>query len=137
MQNFIKMRSRSPKSYNFFPMSQWCFRVSLVEIHHLVQERRHGSLYSLYSVVTLTIRSRSSKSNHFFLIIPMIQYIKFARIHHLVQEIGCRQAFWSKFDIQSAGVTLKLRSVSPKSTGNHFFSMSQWCFCVSLVKIQE
>ena len=31
-----------------------------------------------------------------------------ATIHHLVQEIGCSQAFWSQFDIQSAGVTLKM-----------------------------
>ena len=43
--------------------------------------------------------------------------------------------FWSKFDIQSAGVTLKIRSMSPKS--NHFFPMSQWCFCASLVKIHR
>ena len=35
--------------------------------------------------------------------------------------------FWSKFDIQSTGVTLKMRSRSPKS--NNFFLMSQWCFC--------
>ena len=31
-----------------------------------------------------------------------------ARINYLVQELGCRQAFLSKFDIQSAGVTLKM-----------------------------
>ena len=31
--------------------------------------------------------------------------------------------FWSKFDIQSSGVTLKMRSRSLKS--NHFFPMSQ------------
>ena len=43
--------------------------------------------------------------------------------------------FGSKFDIQSAGVTLKMRSRSPKS--NHFFPMSHWCFCVSLVKIHQ
>ena len=30
--------------------------------------------------------------------------------------------FWSKFDIQSAGVTLKMSSRSPES--NHFFLMS-------------
>ena len=46
----------------------------------------------------------------------MVQYIHLARIHHLVQEIGGRQTFfWSKFDIQSAGVTLKMRPRSPKS----------------------
>ena len=42
-------------------------------------------------------------------------------------------SFLSKFDIQSAGVTLKMRSRSPKS--NHFFPMPQWCFCANLVKI--
>ena len=30
------------------------------------------------------------------------------RIHYLVEKIECRQAFLSKFDIQSAGVTLKM-----------------------------
>ena len=53
--------------------------------------------------------------------------------HQSVQEIG--KLFWSKFDIQSAGVTLKMRSRSSKS--NHFFPMSHWCFCVSLVKIHQ
>ena len=36
------------------------------------------------------------------------------------------------YDIQSAGVTWKMRSRSPKS--NHFFLMSQWCFSASLSK---
>ena len=42
---------KSPKSNNFFPMSQWCFYVSLVKIHHLVQEiecRQDSFLHSLY-----------------------------------------------------------------------------------------
>ena len=43
--------------------------------------------------------------------------------------------FWSKFYIQNAGVTLKMRSKSPKS--NHFFPMFQWCLCASLVKIHQ
>ena len=55
-------------------------------------------------------------------------------IHHLVQEVGCRKAFVeSKFDIQSADVTLKMRQRSPKS--NHFFPLSQMCFYARLVKI--
>ena len=41
--------------------------------------------------------------------------------------------FWSKFDIQSTVVTLKMMSRSRKS--NHFFSISQWCFCAKFVKI--
>ena len=43
--------------------------------------------------------------------------------------------FLTKFEIQSASVALKMRSRSPKS--NHFFSMPQWCFYVSLVKIHQ
>ena len=43
--------------------------------------------------------------------------------------------FWSKCDIQRAGVSLKMRSRSP--TSNHFFPMFQWCFCASLVKIHQ
>ena len=56
-----------------------------------------------------------------------------ARIHHLVRVD--KLSFLSKFDIQNASVTLKMRSRSPKS--NHFFLMSQWCFCASLVKIHQ
>ena len=48
---------------------------------------------------------------------------------------GAEKLFWSKLDIQSAGVTLKMRSRSPKS--NHVFFMSEWCFYVSLVKIHQ
>ena len=66
----------------------------------------------------------------------MIQYIK------LVQNpsFGSRdrvqtRCFWSKYDIQTAGMTLKMRSMSPSS--NHFFSMSQWCFFVGLVRIHQ
>ena len=50
--------------------------------------------YSLYSVVTLKIRSRSSKSTQIL-----------ARIHHSDRmQTSC---FWTKFDIQSAGVTFE------------------------------
>ena len=34
----LKIWSRSPKSKHFFPMSQWCFCVSSVKIHQLVEE---------------------------------------------------------------------------------------------------
>ena len=54
----------------------------------------------------------------------------------MIQYIKIGQNFsWSKFDIQSAGVTLKLCSSSPKA--NHFFPISQWCFYASLVKIHQ
>ena len=70
------------------------------------------------------------------LIIPMIQYIKFGRNPSFDSRDSWQTSlFLSKFDIQSTGVTLKMRSRSPKS--NHFFPMSQWCFYASLVKIHQ
>ena len=73
-------------------------------------------------MVSLKIRSRSPKSNQ-LLTIPMLQYIKFGQN----PSFGSRDrvqtsCVWSKFDFQSAGVTLKMRSRSPKS--NHFFPTS-------------
>ena len=59
----LKMRSRSPKSNHFFPMSQGCLHASLVKIHLLVQEiAQTMHIFSFYSVVTLKNRSRSPKS---------------------------------------------------------------------------
>ena len=45
---------------------------------------------------------------------------------------GADKFFLSKCDFQSVGVTLNMRSRSPKS--NCFFPITQWCFCLSLVK---
>ena len=78
---------------------------------------------SLYSKITLKIRSRSSISYEFVFAVPMLQHIKFGQNPSFgsrgrVQTI----CFWSKFDIQIAGVTLKMRSRSPKS--DHFFPPS-------------
>ena len=167
----LKMRSRSPKTNCFFPLSQWCFCSSLVKIHQLVQEiecrqglflqslycgdlkiRSNlqtiptlqymkfgqnptfgsrdrvqtsfflveiGKFYSIYSVVTLKIRPRSPNSNQIFKPSQRYNIWCLARIHHLVHEIGFLVKIW-KF--QSAGVTLKMKSRSPKS--NHFISFS-------------
>ena len=66
----------------------------------------------------------------------MIQYIKFGQNPSFgSSERGQTSFFGSKFDIQSAGVTLKMRSTSTKS--NHIFPMFQWCSCASLVKIHH
>ena len=71
-----------------------------------------------------------------FLIIPMIQYKKFGQNLSFGSRDRMQTSFfWSKFNIQSADVTLKMRSMSPKS--NHFFPMFQWCFCATLVKIHH
>ena len=67
-------------------------------------------------MLTLKIRSRSPKSNQIFRSSQHYNIWNLARIRHLVQQIGCRQAFLGQnLIIQSAGVTLKIRSGSPKS----------------------
>ena len=66
----------------------------------------------------------------------MIQYIKFGQN----PSFGSRDRvqisfFWSKSDIQNAGVTLKMRSRSPKS--NQFFPMSHlksWSYIIYCIK---
>ena len=61
----------------------------------------------------------------------MIQYIKLGLNPFCSKD---RQDFFeSKFDIQTADVTLKKRSRSTKS--NHFFDLFHLCFCATLVKI--
>ena len=87
--------------------------------------------YSLNSVVTLKIGSQSPNSDQIVYLSQLHNTWSLAWNHHLVQDIECRQALAeSKFDIRSANVTLKMRPRSPKY--NHFFYLSQWCFCVSL-----
>ena len=71
--------------------------------------------YSFNSVVTLKIKSRSPKSNQIFKPSQCCNIWSLARICHLIQETGCSQAFFGQISkFQSAGVTLKMRSRSPK-----------------------
>ena len=59
----------------------------------------------------------------------MMQYIKFGQNPSFGSRDRMQTSFFgSKFESQCAGVTLKMRSRSPKS--NHFFPMSQWCLQV-------
>ena len=86
--------------------------------------------YRLYSVVTLKIRS--SHQNQFF----SYHNDKIRKVwpEYIIwfKRQDADNLFWSKFDIQRASGTLKMRSVSPKPY--HFIPMFQWCFCASLVK---
>ena len=66
-------------------------------------------------MVTLKIRSRSPKSNHLYYI-TLIKYIKVGQ-SPLVQSSDYAQKAYSgdKLTLQSAGVTLKIRSRLPAS----------------------
>ena len=60
-------------------------------------------------------------------------YASLDKIHQTVQKIRCTETlFWT---FQSAHVTLKIRSRSPKSS--KLFSFSQKCIYASLVKIHK
>ena len=123
----LKIRSRSPKSYQIFKPSQRFTIWSLARICHLVQEIgcwcsqafliKIWKFYSLTlnSLVTLKIRSRSPKSSQFFKPLQCYNIWSLARIRHLIQEIGCTQVFFfvKIWKYQSAGGTLKMRSRSP------------------------
>ena len=130
----LKIRSRSLKSNHFFLMSQWCSRASLVIIHQLVQEIecRKGTFFTVF-IVRWPWKLCQSQQN----LINSFNYPSDTK-HKVWPEIiiwfkrqGADKRFWSKFDIQSAGVTLKIRSRSLKS--NHFFPMFHWCFCTGFV----
>ena len=66
----------------------------------------------------LKMRSRSPKSNHFFPPSQLYIFASFVKIHPLVQTTECRQDAMRtrrrNLIIESAGVTLKMRSRSPK-----------------------
>ena len=59
------------------------------------------------SVVTLKIGTRSPKFNPVFYLSQLYKQ-SLVQNRKLVQEIGCKQCFWSKYDILSAYVTLKI-----------------------------
>ena len=118
----LKMRSRSTKSNHFFSHVPMVFLSKFVQNPPFVSEDRVQTrlIFSLYSVVILKIMLTSSKSNQVFKLSQQYSIFSLARIRYLVQEIGCRCAFFGQnLKISSAGVTLKMRSRSPKS--NHFF----------------
>ena len=110
------------KIKSLLPMSHWCLYARLVKIHILVQEIvcRQGLLIQSLYCGDLENLVKVIKILSNLLTIPMLQYIRIGQNLSFGSRGRC---FWSKFDIQIAGVTLKMRSRSPKS--NHFFSPSQ------------
>ena len=112
-------------------------------MHTLFTALTRPTFLSIYSVVTLKIRSRSPKSNHFFALSLWCICASSVKFQPLVEEILCTQTFYFIYkdplgSFLSTGiynvVTLKISSWSQKS--NHFFTLSWWCICASLVKFQ-
>ena len=91
----LKMRSRSPKSNQFFVISQLYIQENLVRIQPLVQKivqtRKCHRIFCLSTALTLKIRSSSQKSNQFFLMSQLYIHANLLRIQPLVHKILCRQ----------------------------------------------
>ena len=87
----LKMRSRSPKSNQFFSMSQQYRCTSLVKIHSFI----HSGEWVQTSPLP-TMGSRSPKSNQFFYMSQQYRCASLDKIHLFLQEKGCRQAIFQQ-----------------------------------------
>ena len=91
----LKIRWRSPKSYQIIQLSQWYNTLSFNRIHHLVQEIgcRQAFLVKIsHSKCWCDLENdvKVTKSNHFFPR-PNNVYASLVKIHQLVQKIEWRQ----------------------------------------------
>ena len=93
----LKIWSRSPKSNQFFVMSQLYIHENLVRIQPLVHkilcrlESVMPTLSIFSTAVTLKIWSKSPKFNHFFVTSQLYIHENLVRIQPLVHKILCRQ----------------------------------------------
>ena len=127
----LKMGSRSPKSNQFFSMSQQYSCASLVRIHPFLHEigcrqaifQQSEPSCDLENGVKVTKNLISSFSCH-----NNIDVQVWSKSTHSFRRQGADKPFSNNLS-----VILKTGSRSPKS--NQFFSMSQQYRCISLVKI--
>ena len=114
----LKMGSRSPKSLQFFFLSQKYRCISLVKIHPFLQETGADKPFSnnLSLSMTLKMGSRSLKSS---LCLNNIDVHIWSKSIHSFRRLGADKPFSNNL---SLSMTLKLGSRSLKS--NQFFSMS-------------
>ena len=114
----LKIRSRSLKSNQLFPYFQQFIYTSLVKIHPPVQKIvcKKADFYSLYRIVTLKIRSRSPTYNQLLYCATRKQYVELGQnpLFSSRDNMG-KPYFGQNLKFQSTGVTLKIRSRSPKS----------------------
>ena len=94
----LKIESRSPKSNQFFYMSQHCRCASLVKSYAFLQEIGCGQaiFQNLNPPVTLQMESRSPKSNQFFYMSQQYRCASLVKIYSFLQEKGCGQAFFQQ-----------------------------------------
>ena len=94
----LKMGSRSPKSNQFFYMSQHCRCASLVKIYSFLQEIgcRQAIFQQSKPSCDLEIGSRSQKSNQFFYMSQHCRCASLVKIYSFLQETGCGQAIFQQ-----------------------------------------
>ena len=128
----LKIRSMSPKSDQIFKLSQHYNIWSLARFRHLVQEIECRQAFfgqTLKLLVFIVWWPRKLGQGHQNLIKSLIHtnvkiYMKFGQNPSFVSRDREQTSFFGQnLKFQSAGMTLKMRSVSPKS--NHFFPSSQ------------
>ena len=94
----LKMGSRSPKSNQFFYMSQHCSCASLVKIYSFLQEIGCGQAIFQQSKPSCDLKmgSRSPKSNQFLYMSQQYRCASLVKIYSFLQEIGCGQALFQQ-----------------------------------------
>ena len=90
----LKTGSRSPKSNQFFSVSQQYRYTSLVKIHSFRRLGADKPFSNLSPHVTLKMGSRLPKSNQFFYMSQQYRCLSLVKIHLFPQEIGCREAIF-------------------------------------------
>ena len=120
----LKMRSRSPKSNHFFPLSYWCICASLVKFQPLVQEIVCTYTF-FYQNLSFKVPVWPCKwdQGHQNLITSFphpndVAVLVWSNsIYWFMRQSAHKARFLSLYNV----VTLKMRSRSPKS--NHFFPL--------------
>ena len=90
----LKMGTRSPKSNQFFSMSQQYSCTSLIHSRDRVHTNHFPT--NLSSPVTLKMGSRSPKSNQFFNMSQHCTCASLVKIYSFLQETGCGQAIFQQ-----------------------------------------
>ena len=107
----LKIRSRSPKFIQLFPLSQQCIYASLVKIHPLVQKIKHRNSIMDVSKCPCDLENevKVTKSDQHFPSSQQCIYASFFKIHYLVQKIMHGN---EKGDADAEGICTK-NNISP------------------------
>ena len=94
----LKMRSRTPKSNQFFYMSQHCRCASLVKIYSFLQEIGCGQAIFQQSKPDCDLENgvKSPKSNQLFYMSQHCRCASLVKIYSFLQEIGCGQPIFQQ-----------------------------------------